>query len=297
MRVRPIFRFLADAVERAEGLDPLAEKTAAVVKPLVPDGPIKEILAGTWLGHPLHPVLTDVPIGAWISAGFLDVFGGAKSRDAARMLIGIGTLAALPTALAGVADWLDTDGEARRVGLVHAAGNVGALGLYYLSWKARRRGHQLRGVAWSMLASGGAVGTAYLGGHLSFAQGVGVDETTFEEGPKSWKAVDVAPDRLADGKKVRATVGSVRVLLYRSGDRIYALSDHCSHRGCALAAGKIEGSGDDAVVVCPCHGSTFRLADGAVVHGPATAPQPAYEARISREQVEVRLRPRIPSAG
>jgi nitrite reductase/ring-hydroxylating ferredoxin subunit/uncharacterized membrane protein len=295
--VRPIFRSLADVVERAEGLDPAADKTAEFAAKLVPDGPWKELLAGTWLGHPLHPALTDVPIGAWLSAGLLDVFGGRESRNAARKLVGAGLLFALPTAAAGMADWIDTDGAARRVGFVHAAGNVGALGLFWLSWRARRKGHHWRGVAWSMLANGGALGTAYLGGHLSFAQGVGVDETTFEDGPKSWKAVDVAPDRLADGKKVRATVGSVRVLLYRSGDRIYALSDRCSHRGCALAAGQIEGSGDDAVVVCPCHGSTFRLADGAVVHGPATAPQPAYEARISGEQVEVRLRPRMPSAG
>ena len=288
--MRPIFRSLADVVEQAEGLDPASDKVADLAAKAVPDGFVKDFLAGTWLGHPLHPVLTDVPIGAWIAAGFLDVFGGRESRPAARKLIGLGTLAAVPTAAAGVADWVDTDGEARRVGFVHAAGNVGALGLFLMSWRARRKGHHWRGVGLSMLATGGALGTAYLGGHLSFSQGVGVDETVFEEGPSSWKAVDVAPDRLADGKKVRATAGSVRVLLYRSGQRVYGLSDHCSHRGCALAAGRVEGSGDDAVVICACHGSTFRLADGGIVRGPATAPQPAYDVRVEGEKVEVRLR-------
>ncbi len=289
--MRSIFRSLADAVERVESLDPPSDQVAGLVAKVVPPGQVKDFLAGTWLGHPLHPALTDVPIGAWASAGFLDVFGGRGSRAAARKLVGLGVLAALPTAVAGLADWIDTRGApARRVGFVHGAGNVGALGLFLLSWRARRKGHHWRGVGWAMLANGGVLGTAYLGGHLSFAQGVGVDETTFEEGPANWKAVDVAPDRLGDGKKARATVGSVRVLIYRSGERLYALSDHCSHRGCALAAGQIEGAGPDAVVICPCHGSTFRLADGEVVRGPATAPQPAYEARVNGDKVEVRLR-------
>ena len=289
--MRPIFRFLADRIERAESLDPASEKVAEIAGKAVPAGFVREALAGTWLGHPLHPVLTDVPIGAWVAAGFLDVFGGEESRPAARKLVGIGALAALPTAVAGLADWLDTDeAPVKRVGLVHAAGNVAALGLYLMSWRSRGKGHHKRGVALAMLGGAGMVGTAYLGGHMSFAQGVGVDETTFEEGPKSWKAVDVAPDRLADGKKMRATVGQVRLLLYRSGDQIYALSDHCSHRGCALAGGQIEGKGEDAVVVCPCHGSTFRLADGEIVRGPATAPQPAYEARVNGDKLEVRLR-------
>src|SRR4051812_48128506 len=176
--MRPVFRFLSDIVERAESLDPASDKTAEVVSKAVPGGFVKDLLAGTWLGHPLHPVLTDVPIGAWLAAGFLDVFGGEESRPAARKLIGLGTLAALPTAAAGAADWIDTDGPARRVGFVHAAGNLAAVGLYFLSWRARGKGHQGRGVALSMLATGGAVGTAYLGGHMSFAQGVGVDETT-----------------------------------------------------------------------------------------------------------------------
>jgi nitrite reductase/ring-hydroxylating ferredoxin subunit/uncharacterized membrane protein len=283
--VRPIFRFLADRIERTESLDPPAERVAGVVAKAVPGGFVREFLAGTWVGHPLHPLLTDVPIGAWVAAGFLDVFGGEESRTAARKLVGFGALAAVPTAAAGLADWLDTDdAEVKRVGIVHAAGNVTALGLHLLSWNARRKGRHGRGVALSM------VGSAYLGGHMTFARGMGVDETTFEEGPKNWKALDVAPDRLADGKKMRATVGQVRLLLYRSGERIYALSDHCSHRGCALAGGQIEGNGDDAVVVCPCHGSTFRLADGEIVRGPATSPQPAYEARIQGDKLEVRLR-------
>jgi len=289
--LKPIVRWIADLAERATGLDPAADAVAGVGDRLVPRGPVKDLLAGTWLGHPLHPALTDLTIGAWISAGLLDVFGGEGSRPAARRLIGLGLLSAVPTAAAGLADWVDTSGGQRRVGFVHAVGNVGLLGLFGLSWLARRRDRHGAGVALAMLANGGAVVTAYLGGHLSFAQGVGVDETAFEQGPKTWKALEgVTGEKLAAGRPVRGTVGQVRVMAYRQDDLVYALSDRCSHRGCALASGTVEGAGDDLAVVCPCHGSTFRLADGAILRGPATAPQPAYEVRVSGDKVEVRLR-------
>src|SRR3954469_8055296 len=105
--MRPVFRFLPDIVERAESLDPASDKTAAVVSKAVPGGFVKDLLAGTWLGHPLRPVITGVPIGAWVAAGFLDVFGGEESRPAARKRIGMGTLAAVPTAAARLAGWGD----------------------------------------------------------------------------------------------------------------------------------------------------------------------------------------------
>jgi nitrite reductase/ring-hydroxylating ferredoxin subunit/uncharacterized membrane protein len=289
--MRSMFRWIADLAERAKGLDPTADAVAKVSDRLVPQGVVKDGLAGTWLGHPLHPALTDLTLGAWISAGLLDLFGGEESRPAAQRLVALGILSAIPTAAAGLADWVDTEGAQRRVGFVHGTGNVGVLGLFGLSWLARRRGRHASGVVLAMLANGTAVATAYLGGHMSFGQGVGVDETTFEAGPKMWKALEgVTPAKLDAGRPVRGTVGQVRVMAYKAGDRVYALSDRCSHRGCALASGTVHGEGDDAAIECPCHGSTFRLVDGQILRGPATAPQPAYEARINAEKVEVRLR-------
>jgi len=285
--MRPLPREIARQIEDAKGLDPSAEAVARQGERLVPPGALKDLLSGTWLGHPLHPVLTDVPIGAWFSAGFLDVLGGKDARGAADTLIGLGTLAAIPTALAGLSDWLDTQGGSKRVGFVHAAGNVGALGLFALSLAARRSGHRGLGIFLSMLASAGVVGTAYLGGHLSFGEGIGVDHTAFERGPRGWKPIDVSAAELEAGRATRATVGDVRLLVFRSEDVVYAISDRCSHRGCSLSKGDVDG---DLVVTCPCHGSAFRLEDGEVVRGPATAPQPAYDARIAGDRVEVRSR-------
>src|SRR6187549_1971906 len=107
-------------VEQETRLDEPSRTARRVVQRVVPDGPLKDLLSGTWLGHPLHPMLTDLPIGFWTSAWMLDIVGGERDRDAARRLIGAGVLCALPAALSGAADWSDTEGASRRVGVVHA---------------------------------------------------------------------------------------------------------------------------------------------------------------------------------
>src|SRR6266581_401197 len=144
--MRSLFWDLAERVERIDALDRFSRPVRSVVYQLVPSGtPVKELLSGTWLGHPLHPVLTDVVLGTWTSAAMLDVVGGRDTRKAARRLIGLGVLAALPTAVAGLADWSDLRKGPQRVGMVHAAGNVATIGLMTLSWNARRRGKGLTG--------------------------------------------------------------------------------------------------------------------------------------------------------
>jgi len=141
-----------------------------------PRGPAKEVLRGTPLGHPLHPALVAVPIGAWASATLFDLLGDDAG---ARRLTAIGCLAALPAALAGGTDWLSTDGAQRRVGMVHALLNDAALTCYTLSWRARRRGARSRGLVLS-LAGGGLLGAgAWLGGHLAYSLGVGVETANF----------------------------------------------------------------------------------------------------------------------
>ena len=123
-----------------------------------------------------------------------------------------------------------------------------------------------------------------LGGHLSFVEGVGVDQTVFEKHPEEWTPT-VSEDELAEGRPVCVKAGDVDVLIVRDGESIHALDNRCTHRGGPLHEGELS----DGCVTCPWHGSRFRLADGSIVQGPATSPQPLYETRVNDGRVEVRL--------
>jgi nitrite reductase/ring-hydroxylating ferredoxin subunit/uncharacterized membrane protein len=282
--MRPLLRDAVDrTVERLEAIDPIGEALQGAVKKVVPqESQLKDLLSGTWLGHPLHPLLTDVVIGSWTSAFLLDVLGGEAGEEAAQRLIGLGCLAALPTAAAGFSDWAELWGSQRRIGEVHAAGNVTALGLFGLSWLSRRSGRRGTGRLLSLLAMGVSVASAYLGGHLSFGKGVGVNQTAFEEWPTEWTAV-IEDEQLREGKPASGKAGTVDVFLVKQDGRIHAMLNRCTHRGCPLSDGQFDGE----TIVCPCHGSTFAL-DGSVVKGPATSPEPALETRVREGKVEVR---------
>jgi nitrite reductase/ring-hydroxylating ferredoxin subunit/uncharacterized membrane protein len=275
---------MADRVAAIEPLDGVADPIGTGVDAAIPQGRIKDLLSGTWLGHPVHPMLTDVVVGSWIGAAFLDLLG-RRGRDGADALVGVGIAAAIPTAVSGLSDWADTDGEARRVGLVHGLGNALALVLYLGSFRARRRGHRGRGVMLSMLGAGTATLTQYLGGHLVFERGIGVNETAFDQLPEDWTAVGDL-DSLPESRAARRRIADVDVLVYRAGDRVTAIADRCGHRGCSLSEGTIDGTS----VTCPCHGSRFRLSDGEVLQGPATGPQDAFETRVREGIVELRSR-------
>jgi hypothetical protein len=156
---------VAERLAQLAPLDRPAQAAGQQIRGLLPRGAARDALAGTWLGHALHPALTDVVIGTWMSATLLDLTGG-EARDA-RRLIGLGALAALPTAATGATDWADSeavDDGVRRVGAVHAMANTAALALQVASWSARRRGRTGRGKALSLLATGGMFASAYLGG-------------------------------------------------------------------------------------------------------------------------------------
>lgn len=274
---------LTERLERAEGLDGPAKALQRQVQRVVRTGPLKDALSGTWLGHPFHPLLIVLPIGTWASSTVLDLFGGPESRKAADRLVGLGILSAVPTAAAGASDWVDTLGAERRVGFVHAAGNYAALGLMAASWLARKGGRRGTGVALALMADTLVAATGYLGGHLSYNQGVGVKVTVFEEGPQDWTAVADDAD-LRESEPIAVEVDRTRVLLVRRHGQVLALADRCTHRGGPLHEGDL----DAGCVVCPWHGSVFRLDDGRVVRGPATQPQPAYETRVRDGKVEVR---------
>jgi nitrite reductase/ring-hydroxylating ferredoxin subunit/uncharacterized membrane protein len=253
---------------------------------VIPQGSqLKDLLSGTWLGHPLHPPLTDVVIGTWTSALLLDLLGGERSEEAADSLVAAGIIAAVPTAAAGLSDWAELRGESRRVGLVHALGNATALLLHVFSLAARRRGDRSNAIGLSMFGYAIASGSAWLGGHLSFARGVGVNQTAFDGAPKEWTRVLDEAD-LKEGELVGGRVDTLSVLLLQKGERLYALDDRCSHRGCSLH----EGTLNDDSVTCPCHGSTFRF-DGTIVKGPATSPQPVFDVRNNDGKVEIRALP------
>src|SRR2546423_6531382 len=184
--MQPQVRKVVDVIGDLKVLDRVGKVVGDTFDRFVSAGSVKDALAGTWLGHPLHPVLTDIPIGAWSSAFFLDYLGGKKARSASDALIGIGILSAIPTAVSGLADWTDTWGKTQRIGVAHALGNLASLGLFTASLRARRRGKRFRGVMLSTLGMAVSSAAAYLGGHLSFGKGVGVDSTVFDREPEQW---------------------------------------------------------------------------------------------------------------
>jgi nitrite reductase/ring-hydroxylating ferredoxin subunit len=273
-------------IERAEGLDAPAQALGKAIRENIPSGPLKDALSGTWLGHAVHPMLTDVVIGSFTSASLLDLLAPGTDPVARKRLIALGLLAYLPTAAAGANDWADTevvDDGVRRVGAVHAAGNAVAATLYTLSLRRRRRGGRRSGALLGWLGLTVMLSGGYLGGHLSLTKGVGPDQTVFDPGPTDWTPAAEA-SQLPDRRPVRVVVDDTPVLLLRDGESIYAIHDRCSHRGCSLSDGSLEGE----EIICACHGSRFDRRNGALRGGPASAAQPSFQVRVEEGRVEVR---------
>ena len=273
-------------LEQADALDEPAGKLAKVVGAATHPRPVKNALSGTWLGHRFHPLMVPLPIGFWTGALLFDLIATRRARWAADVLVGSGIAAAVPTAAAGLSDWADAEPEGRRVGLVHLTCNTLALLCYSASLAARLLGRRKAGVGLGLAGAAAISAGGYLGGHLSYVQAVGVEKRRFAGGPRTWMAVLDAAD-LEEGQPRVVRAGDTDVLLYREGNRLRALWAHCTHELGPLA----EGTFADGCVTCPWHGSTFRLADGKVVRGPAAASQPVYEARVTDGKVEVRALP------
>jgi nitrite reductase/ring-hydroxylating ferredoxin subunit/uncharacterized membrane protein len=277
---------LVRAIESAEFLDPVAQKVGKAVRGVLSGGPVKDALSGTWLGHAVHPMLTDVVIGSFTGASLLDLLAPDSDGRASERLIALGLTAYLPTAVAGANDWADSeavDDAVRRVGIVHSASNaVGAM-FYSASLRARRRGSRGRGAALGLAGMAVMAAGGYLGGHMTLNRGVGPAQTVFDPGPTDWSpAADAS--LLPEGRPLRVVVDDTPVLLLRDGELIFAIHDRCSHRGCSLSEGEVEGS----EIVCGCHGSRFDLRNGALLGGPATSAQPAFQVRVQDGTVQVR---------
>ena len=291
---------VAQAIERQEWLAPAEDRLQRAVSAAFRAGGtlgqrVKDFLHGTWLGHPLHPVLTDIPIGAWTVAAVLDVAeatGGGHRWDPpsgrADAAIAVGVAGAVAAAAAGITDWQHTSGRPRRTGLVHALLNSAALGLYLGSLALRRQGHRPAGRGLALAGFGVMLASAYLGGRLVYHDRVGVDHAERDTRTEGFTRA-LAEGELAEGVPRRVEVGGVRVVLVRRGVHVRALGDVCSHLGGPLSEGTVQGE----AITCPWHGSTFALEDGRVLAGPATMPQPRFEARVRNGYVEVR---RLPEA-
>ena len=266
-----------------ERLDRFSGPVGDAVRRALDRQPLKDLLSGTWLGHPLHPLLTDLPIGFWTSAFTLDLLGGRHSRRAATRLVAWGVLSALPTAASGAADWGDTTGPDRRIGLVHAAANTTALACYAASWsgaptrtprpgcRARARGcdrgHRRRVPRWAPVA----------------------DPRRRRRPcrvPGATRRVDTGCGAAGEitQQPRRFLAGEAPVIVFRRGDALVALDVRCPHRGAPME----QASEHDGCLVCPWHGSRFRADDGSLVQGPSTVALPAYECRIVGSDVEVR---------
>jgi nitrite reductase/ring-hydroxylating ferredoxin subunit/uncharacterized membrane protein len=253
------------------------QRAARLIRP----GKVRDGLHGVWLGHPLHPVLVQASAGAWLSASILDVFGG--DEQASRHLVAAGLAASVPAAVAGAADWSEQHEQQMRVGVVHAAGNIAAMTLYGASLISRRprRSRALRLAGLAVLSASGL-----LGGHISFRLAGGANHA--EEVPHlvkpGWQHLMTASD-LPEGKPGRQLLGEVPVVAVRTNGAVHVLSDRCSHMSGSLSDSELV----DGCLTCPWHGSVFRVTDGSVARGPATSPQPAFQAREADGAIQVCL--------
>ena len=266
---------------------PLGQAVTALFDNAGPAGrSAKNALHGVWLGHPLHPVFTDVPIGAWTTALALDVreaiTGDQAAGRAADFAVGVGLVAAAGAAITGLTDWSQTDGRARRMGLLHGLLNVSATALIATSYALRRSGARTAGRACTLAGYGIATAAAYLGGNLVYRERIGVTHAAVAEPEEFTPVLDSAA--LPDGSMRKATIEDGSYLIVRQHQRLHALAHPCAHLGGPLSEGTLK----DGSVVCPWHGSEFNLHDGSVLSGPAPHPQPCFRARERAERVEIR---------
>lgn len=281
---------MAERIERAPSLDHAIRSLSDFAVRVLPTGRRTDALHGVPFGQPAHPAVIRLPLGCWMSAVLLDFFPSA--RRASSTLITAGLIASLPSAATGLADWSALHRHQQRVGIVHAAWQAGAVSLFGLSLLARAVGWDSDG---RVLAAGGivtATAGAYLGGHLALRLGAGAShaEPVGHLADLGWHDLCQLRD-LPDGRPVRRQLGYLSLLALRQDTTVRVLSDHCAHLGGPLHQGRVTTVKGESCVSCPWHGSSFRLSDGSVVHGPATARQPAFESHVT-EGGTVQVRPR-----
>ncbi|WP_433499248.1 Rieske 2Fe-2S domain-containing protein [Sphaerimonospora sp. CA-214678] len=280
---------LLDGLERTTVLDRPIYKISKAVCQRLGTGRLRDVLHGVPIGHPLHPAGAMVTFGCWMASALLD-FSRADPR-AARMLIATGLGSALPTAAAGLTDWSALHREQQRVGLVHALTNITAATFYTGSLLLRMAGRERAGRVLGYAGLSAASAGGYLGGHLAYRQGAGSNhaQPVSHLMPLGWHDLCALKD-LPNGRPVRRRLGYIDLFVLRLGDGVSVLADDCAHLSGPLHQGHVTVNGGDPCVVCPWHGSVFRISDGSVVHGPATARQPSFETRLRQDGI-VQVRP------
>lgn len=266
-------------------LDKPARNLHRVSEPLLGEhspAALKDVLYGTWLGHPLHPMMTDVTLSGWTMSMVFDALG---MEDAADISLKIGTVSAVGTAVTGAAQWYDVQEleKPRRVGTLHAMLNSAALGFYVASWVLRDQGKRGPGITTALAGHALSMTSGWIGGHLSYVLGLGVNRNVFEDAPAQWTDA-IAESELVDGEMKRAEVDGLPIVFLKQGDQVYAASAVCAHLSGPLDEGELNGT----CVTCPWHGSEFDLSNGSVIHGPATSDIYAFETRISEGTVQIR---------
>ena len=288
----PIRHLISQVVESQTWLDKLATPIQNRLlkffgQPGQPNRKLKDVLNGTWLGHALHPLLTDVPLGGWSGTTLLDLAwlnnedeGIARGADLTLLL---GLAGATGAAVTGLTDWSDLYGTDRRVGLMHGLLNGSIILLYLTSWILRLTGRRRTAMAFSTTGYATLLLSAYLGGELSFAKGVGVNHVAWEGGSDDFVPVMDVQD-LEEGKLTRVDVSGIPAVLLKDGKSMYAIAATCSHQGGPLDEGTVK----DGIVTCPWHGSGFCMADGSVMNGPAVYAQPTFALRVRNGKIELR---------
>ncbi|HEV2581818.1 MAG TPA: Rieske 2Fe-2S domain-containing protein [Ktedonobacteraceae bacterium] len=289
----PLLRHLiSEVVENQTWLERLATPVQNWLlrffgQPGQPARKLKDMLNGTWFGHPLHPALTDVPLGAWSGTTLLDLAWLASEDDgiarSADLTLVLGLAGATGAVVTGVADWSDLDGTDRRVGLMHGLLNAGITTLYLASLLMRLMGKRRSAITLSTTGYLASFLSGYLGGELSLAKGIGVNHTAWEGGSDDFVAV-IDEQELQAGKLTRVDVSGIPAVLLKEGKSIYAIGATCTHLGGPLD----EGTYKDGVVTCPWHGSGFCITDGSVANGPAVYAEPTFAVRVRAGKVELR---------
>jgi nitrite reductase/ring-hydroxylating ferredoxin subunit len=288
MSLMGILDRIADVTTLDKAIEPARKAVLAALKPPL----LKDFLHGTWLGHPLHPVLVQVPVGSWTSAGLLDAI--PPLRPAATVLIGAGVAAAVPASMAGAADWSEQEVGVQRLGAIHAVANTVALGLYVGSLVARLRGAGTLGRVLSYTGLGIAGGSAAIGGHMSYARSSGASHAATAAQALSSDWIDLGPlDDLPEGRPALrpGKGGSVDVPLaaVRRGARVDVFVGSCSHLSGPLYEGSVAEVRGHSCLVCPWHGSAFDLDNGEPRRGPAANLQEKLEVRMEAGRVMARL--------
>lgn len=284
-----------DRVMRAQGwLDPVGELIQKVVGGFydalgTPGKAVKDVLHGTRvLGHPLHPALTDVPIGAWtvgVVADWVFVATGRIPAVAGDLALAVGLAAGIFAALSGLTDHHETFDSERRSATLHGLSMVFVLIVDIASLVMRRSPDmRLSAIVLSTIAYLLALAASYVGGHLTFAMGTVVNHNAFFDGPMEFVRVGTRDD-FPEGEMKRVEAGGLPVVILRRNGLLHAMGAVCAHAGGPLNEGKLDGE----VVTCPWHYSRFRFSDGRVVSGPATFDQPPLVVRERGGIVEVKL--------